>query len=105
MNSQELETAVRNKINFVTLIFRDQSYGLIKWKQLDQYGRSCYVDFSDPDFVKLAEAMHCVGYRVEKAEELIPTLEKAFEQEVPAVIDVAVDYGENELLTQELSNL
>lgn len=105
MNSQELETAVRNKINFVTLIFRDQSYGLIKWKQMDQYGRSCYVDFSDPDFVKLAEAMHCAGYRVEKAEDLIPTLEKAFAQEVPAVIDVAVDYGENELLTQELSQL
>lgn len=105
MNSQELETAVRNKINFVTLIFRDQSYGLIKWKQMDQYGRSCYVDFADPDFVKLAEAMHCVGYRVEKAEDLVPTLKKAFEQNAPVVIDVAVDYGENELLTQELSSL
>ena len=73
MNSQELETAVREKVPFVTLIWEDSSYGLIKWKEQEQlHGEDCYVDFTNPDFKMLAEAMHCKGYRVEKAEDLIP---------------------------------
>lgn len=105
MNSQELETAVRLKLNIVVLIFNDQNYGLIKWKQMDQYGESCFVDFTNPDFVQLAEAMHCIGYRITKASELEPILSKAFLQEVPVVIDVAVDYEENIKLSEELRNL
>lgn len=105
MNSQELETAVRLKLNIVVLIMNDSSYGLIKWKQMDQYGESCFTDFTNPDFVKLAEAMHCIGYRVEKAEDLPEMLDKAFAQEVPVVIDVAVDYGENIKLSKNLEQL
>lgn len=105
MNMQELETAVRIGVSFVVLIFHDDSYGLIKWKQMDQYGYSECVDFSNPDFVKLAEAMHCKGYRVSSAEGLVPTLEKAFEDEVPAVIDCPVDYQENVKLTQYLHEI
>lgn len=105
MNSQELEVAVREGIAFVVLIFRDDSYGLIKWKQLDCYGKSCHVDFSNPDFVKLAEAMGCIGYRIENAEELPQVLEKAFKQKVPVVIDCPVDYNENPKLTQTLAKI
>ena len=105
MNCQELETAYRENIPVVTLIFHDDSYGLIKWKQMDQYGRSSCVDFTNPDFVKLAEAMHCVGYRIEKAEDLLPTLEKAFSQTVPVIIDCPVDYSENVKLTEHLKEL
>ncbi|MDD7219708.1 MAG: acetolactate synthase large subunit [Clostridia bacterium] len=102
MNSQELETAVRLKLNVVVLIMNDSSYGLIKWKQMDQYGETCYTDFTNPDFVKLAEAMHCIGYRVTKADDLVPILNEAFSQEVPVVIDVAVDYDENVKLSRRL---
>lgn len=105
MNMQELETAVRYHVPFVTLIFRDGAYGLIKWKQQDKYGDSAYVDFNDPDFVLLADSMGCAGYRITAAEELAPTLEKAFSQDVPVIIDCAVDYGENEKLTQHLTEL
>ena len=57
MNSQELETAVREKVPFVTLIWEDSSYGLIKWKEQEQFGgEHCYVDFTNPDFKLLAEA-------------------------------------------------
>ncbi|MDD3251486.1 MAG: acetolactate synthase large subunit [Lachnospiraceae bacterium] len=105
MNCQELETALRAGTPFVTLIFNDASYGLIKWKQMDQYQRSCYVDFTNPDFVKFAESMGAIGYRIEKAEELIPTLEKAFEQKVPVIIDCPVDYSENTKLTAHLREL
>ena len=105
MNCQEFETALRAKTPFVTLIFNDSSYGLIKWKQMDQYHKNCYVDFTNPDFVKFAESMGAIGYRIEKAEDLIPTLEKAFQQNVPVIIDCPVDYSENTKLTAHLEEL
>jgi acetolactate synthase-1/2/3 large subunit len=105
MNNQELETALRIGTPIVVLIFNDSNYGLIKWKQEDQYGKSCYVDFTNPDFVKFAESMYAKGYRVEKAEDLIPILEEAFKQEVPVVIDCQVDYNENVKLTNHLSEV
>ena len=104
--ADKLETAVREKVPFVTLIWEDSSYGLIKWKEQEQFGgEHCYVDFSNPDFKLLAEAMHCKGYRVEKAEELIPTMEEAFKQDVPSVIVVPVDYSENMKLTEHLKQV
>ncbi|MBC2581097.1 acetolactate synthase large subunit [Clostridium sp. DJ247] len=105
MNSQELETAVRIGTPFVTLIFNDSAYGLIKWKQEERYGNSAFIGFTNPDFVKYAEAMGLKGYRVNKAEELMPILKEALEQNVPAVIDCAVDYNENLKLTNTLKNL
>lgn len=105
MNCQEYETALRIGTPFVTLIFNDSSYGLIKWKQMDQYHKNCYVDFTNPDFVKFAESMGAIGYRIEKAEDLIPTLEKAFRQTVPVIIDCPVDYSENTKLTAHLDEL
>lgn len=105
MNCQEFETALRAGTPFVTLIFHDSSYGLIKWKQMDQYNKSCYVDFTNPDFVKFAESMGAVGYRVEKAADLVPMLQEAFRQTVPVIIDCPVDYSENTKLTAHLQEL
>ena len=102
MNSQEYETALRENAPIVTLIFSDASYGLIKWKQMDHFGKNCFVDFTNPDFVKYAESMHAKGYRVEKAEDLIPILEDAFSQKVPCIIDCPVDYSENTKLSEYL---
>ena len=102
MNSQEYETALREGAPIVTLIFSDASYGLIKWKQIDHFGKNCFVDFTNPDFVKYAESMHAKGYRVEKAEDLIPILEDAFKQTVPCIIDCPVDYSENTKLSEYL---
>jgi Thiamine pyrophosphate-requiring enzymes [acetolactate synthase, pyruvate dehydrogenase (cytochrome), glyoxylate carboligase, phosphonopyruvate decarboxylase] len=105
MNSQEIETATRLGLNIVILIFNDSGYGLIKWRQLDQYGESRCVDFSNPDFLKFAESMYCKGYRVGSSDELIPILEDAFRQEVPCIIDCAVDYSENVKLTKHLREI
>ncbi len=105
MNCQEFETARRLGTNFVTLIFNDSSYGLIKWKQDMQYGHHAYVDFTNPDFVKLAESFDTVGYRIENTEDLLPTLEEAFAADKPAIIDCPVDYGENMRLTEHLKDM
>lgn len=105
MNCQELETALRVGTPFVTLIFNDGGYGLIEWKQQNQFGTSSFVHFGNPDFVKLAESMGLKGYRVESTADFIPTLKTALEQDVPAVIDCPVDYRENYLFTQKASDL
>jgi acetolactate synthase-1/2/3 large subunit len=105
MNCQELETALRVGTPFVTLIFNDGGYGLIEWKQQNQFGESAFVHFSNPDFVKLAESMGLKGYRIQSAEDLIPTLKTALAQDVPAVIDCPVDYGENLRFTRKAGDL
>ena len=105
MNSQELETAVRTEVPFVTLIFNDEAYGLIEWKQMNGFGRPAHIDFTNPDFVKYAEAFGAKGYRVEASDELVPILNDAFSQKVPSVIDCPVNYAENLRLTDELGQL
>jgi acetolactate synthase-1/2/3 large subunit len=95
MNCQELETALRVGTPFVTIIFNDGGYGLIEWKQLNQFGEPAFVHFGNPDFVKLAESMGLKGYRVESSIDFVPMLKDALEQNVPTVIDVPIDYREN----------
>jgi acetolactate synthase-1/2/3 large subunit len=101
MNCQELETALRVGTPFVTLIFNDGGYGLIEWKQLNQYGESNFVKFNNPDFLKLAESMGVKGYRVQTTEELIPILKEALQQPVASVIDCPVDYSQNLYFTRQ----
>jgi acetolactate synthase-1/2/3 large subunit len=105
MNVQELETAVRLGLSLVVLIWNDDGYGLIKWKQMTQFGRPAYVDFTNPDFIKLAESFGARGYRIERAADLAPTLAKALAENVVSIIDCPVDYGENLRLTQKLGEL
>jgi acetolactate synthase I/II/III large subunit len=105
MNSQELETAVRMGTPFVVLILKDNSYGLIKWKQLDHFGRSAFVDFKNPDFVRYAESFGAKGYRIQAASELVPSLKTALNGNTLAVIDCPVDFTENLKLTESLGGL
>lgn len=102
MNSQEIETALRIGTPFVTLIFNDSYYGLIKWKQEDRFGEDMFVKFTNPNFIMYAEAMGAKGYRVTRAEDLIPILREALAQDIPAIIDCPVDYSENVKLTNTL---
>ncbi len=105
MNCQELETALRVGTPFVTLIFNDGGYGLIEWKQQNQFGESAFVKFGNPDFVKFAESMGLKGYRVNAASDLVPILKEALAQEVPSVIDCPVDYRENYRFSKKFGDL
>ncbi|HBI14152.1 MAG TPA: acetolactate synthase large subunit [Desulfobulbaceae bacterium] len=105
MNSQEIETALRYNIPLVVMIWNDSCYGLIKWHQDRRFGRSGYVDISNPDFVRYAESFGAKGYRVQKAAELLPVLTQAFADNTVVVVDVPVDYSENMKLTQKLGHL
>jgi len=105
MNMQELETAVRLKTPFVTLIFNDGGYGLIEWKQMQYFGSSAFVKFGNPDFVKLSESIGLKGYRITNSSELLPTLREALAQDIPTTIDCPIDYRENFLLSQTSKTL
>ena len=105
MNSQEIETALRYNISIVIMIWNDSEYGLIKWHQERRFGHSNDISFHNPDFVKYAESFGARGYRVEKAQDLAPTLEKAFADKTVVIIDVPVDYSENMKLTEKLGQL
>jgi len=105
MNSQELETAKRIGANIVVVIWRDNGYGLIDWKQRNEYGRPYAVEFGNPDFVDYARSFGIAGFRPESAEDLYPTLKRALEVDGPAVVDVPIDYAENVRLTERLGAL
>ncbi len=105
MNVQELETARRIGANIVVLIWEDNEYGLIKWKQENQFGKHTNLHFNNPDFVKLAESFDCIGMRINNSKEFKPALEEAFGFKKPVLISVPVDYRENQLLTERLGRI
>jgi acetolactate synthase-1/2/3 large subunit len=105
MNIQDLETAVRIKTPIIILIWTDHQYGLIQWKQMAKFGRASHVDFSNPDFVKLAESFGAKGYQVMASEELVPILEQAILDRTVVLIDCPVDYRENVKLTESLGEV
>ena len=105
MNSQELETAVRLKLNLVVLIIQDDAYGMIRWKQAVDNFADWGLAFGNPDFVKYAEAYGAKGRRVESADSLVAALEAAFDEGGVQLVTVPVDYSENtRVLVDELRN-
>ncbi|HET8807735.1 MAG TPA: acetolactate synthase large subunit [Methylophaga sp.] len=105
MNSQEIETAMRLHIPVVILIWNDASYGLIEWKQQNQFGRTSNVKFTNPDFVQYAQSFGAVGVTIKRTEDLMPELTAALARDTVTVIDCPVDYRENLKLTQQLGQL
>ena len=96
MNSQELETAVRLEMDLVVVILRDNAYGMIKWKQANMGLRNFGLDYGNSDFVKYAESYGAKGHRVTSAAELLPMLQKCHAEPGVHVVEVPVDYSEND---------
>jgi acetolactate synthase-1/2/3 large subunit len=105
MNSQEIETAMREHIPLTALIWQDDAYGLIKWKMNLEVGHDVEIEFSNPDFVAYAESFGARGYRVEAAGDLLPMLKEALAADTVSVIACPVDYTENLRLTAALGDL
>ncbi len=105
MNSQELETAKRIGANICVVVWRDDGYGLIDWKQRNEFGRPFAVEFDNPDFVDYARSFGIAGFRPSNAADLYPTLMRALEVDGPSVVEVPIDYAENLRLTEHLGAL
>jgi len=103
MNSQELETAVRLKMDIVVLVLRDNAYGMIKWKQENMGLTDFGLDYGNPDFVAYAESYGANGHRVASSAELLPLITKCFDSPGVHLIEVPVDYSENDrILNHEI---
>jgi acetolactate synthase-1/2/3 large subunit len=106
MNSQEMETAVRLKLNITVLILNDSSYGMIRWKQANMGFKDWGLTYGNPDFVKYAEAYGAKGHRVTSAEMLPGLLKECLDTPGVHLIDCPVDYSENDkILNNDIKQL
>jgi acetolactate synthase-1/2/3 large subunit len=106
MNSQEMETAVRLNLNLVVLIIRDDSYGMIRWKQQQQNLPDFGLEYGNPDFVKYAESYGAYGHRIQSTEQFLPTIKQCYQTGGVHLIEAPVDYSENsKTLIEELEEL
>jgi acetolactate synthase I/II/III large subunit len=102
MNSQELETAVRLKTPIVNVVWENQQFGSIVWKQDKKFGEHFGVDFTNPDFVKMAESYHMPAWRCESADDFGPRLRHALTLDVPSLIVLPIDYSIDVAISEEL---
>ncbi len=106
MNSQELETAVRLGLDLTVIILNDSAYGMIKWKQKHMNFPEFGLDFTNPDFKAYAESYGASGHRLGATEDLLPLLQKCHQEGGVHVIDVPVDYSQNDqIFNQDLPQL
>jgi acetolactate synthase-1/2/3 large subunit len=105
MSAADLETAVREHVPLVVLVWVDGGYGLIGWKQDIHFGRRSAVSFGNPDFVQLATSFGATGHMITDADQLLPTLQTALAGDGVSVIACPVDYAENALLVERLGEL
>ncbi len=102
MNSQELETAVRLKTPIVNVVWENRQYGSIVWKQDKKFGRHFGVDFTNPDFVKLADAFGMPAWRCDSADAFGKHLRHALTLELPSLIVLPIDYSIDVAISEEL---
>jgi acetolactate synthase-1/2/3 large subunit len=102
MNCQELETAMRLKTAFVSVIWENQQFGSIVWKQDKKFGRHFGVDFTNPDFVKLAESFGMPAWRIGGVDEFGSRLREALALDVPSLIVLPIDYSLDVAISEEL---
>jgi acetolactate synthase-1/2/3 large subunit len=105
MNVQEMETAKRLNSNIVMLVWEDHAYGLIAWKQQNEFGRHTELSFGNPEWMGLAQCFGWNGHRCENSADLQDTLEAAFNEDGPSLVVIPIDYAENPILTAKLGEI
>src|SRR4051794_9513185 len=102
MNCQELETAVRLKTPIVNIVWENSQYGSIVWKQDKKFGEHFGTDFTNPDFVRLAEAFGMPAFRCEAVDDFAKHLRHALGLDVPSLIVLPIDYSIDVAISSEL---
>ena len=105
MNVQEMETARRLNSDIVVMVWEDNAYGLIAWKQTNSFGRHTDLSFGNPDWLKLAQSFGWNGHQVDSSAALASVLESALNEQGPSLIVVPIDYDENPRLTKRLGEI
>lgn len=105
MNVQEMETARRMNADVTVMVWEDGGYGLISWKQDNEFNRHTNLGFGNPDWLKLAESFGWQGQCVADARDLRGAIDTALAHKGPSLIVIPIDYRENALLTQRLGEI
>lgn len=95
MSATELENAVRRKMHFVHVVWRDGSYNLVEIQQISAYGRAFATRFGNPDIVAFAKSFGAGALRISKPDDIIPVMKKALRMDGPVIVDMPVDYKSN----------
>jgi acetolactate synthase I/II/III large subunit len=101
-SANELETAVRLNSHLVHMVWVDGHYDMVGVQEQIKYNRTSGVDFGTVDHVKYAEAFGATGLRLQHADEITPTLYKAFDTPGPVLVEVHVDYRDNIKLFEDV---
>jgi acetolactate synthase I/II/III large subunit len=102
MNCQELETAVRLQTAVVNVVWENEQYGSIVWKQDRKFGRHFGTDFANPDFVKLAESFGMPAWRCDSVSDFSAHLRHALTLDLPSLIVLPIDYSIDVAISEEL---
>ena len=102
MNAQELETATRLRTPIVNVVWENSQYGSIVWKQDKKFGHHFGTDFTNPDFVKLAESFGMPAWRCDSADDFGARLRHALGLDVPSLIVLPIDYSIDVAISEEL---
>lgn len=105
MNVQEMETARRLNADIVVMVWVDGDYGMISWKQRNEFGRNVDMTFGNPDWRQLAASFGWQGHWCERSAELAATLETAFREPGPSLVALPIDARENDKLTERLGSI
>lgn len=105
MNVQEMETAKRYNSNIVVMVWEDHAYGLIAWKQENEFGHHTDLAFGNPNWLELASAFGWHGHKINNSRDLVTELQAAFKEKGPSLVVVPIDYRENMLLTKRLGDI
>ncbi|MBZ0115213.1 MAG: acetolactate synthase large subunit [Thermoanaerobaculia bacterium] len=105
MNVQEMETARRLGADITAMVWEDHAYGLIAWKQDNEFGHHTDLSFGNPNWLQLAEAFGWNGFYCDRSADLAGVLEASFEAPGPSLVVVPIDYRENKRLTERLGDI
>ena len=105
MNVQEMETAKRLNSNITIIVWEDNAYGLIAWKQWAEFGDHTELSFGNPKWASLADAFGWSYHFAKDSVNVKPELTKALSQRGPSLMVVPIDYAENQKLTEKLGEL
>jgi acetolactate synthase-1/2/3 large subunit len=105
MNVQELETAKRLGLAITNIVWTDSAFGVIELHQTRKFGHLAGTKFTNPDLVALADSFGIAGLRVESADDLVPTLRRALDLEIPSIVEIPIDYRENATFSRTLVSL
>ena len=97
-SSQEMSTAVQQNCNITHFIWNDSAYNMVEFQEVMKYGRSSGVKLGGVDFVKFAESFGAKGFRISDSSEVDKVVTEALAHEGVSIVDVAIDYGENQEL-------